>query len=190
MKIKIKHRKMSSRENPELDALSKLVGQFIEYWGFKSVQGRIWLYLFASAEPLSSVDLSDLLGISPSLVTQSVQILLKFKVIQKAPKGMNGVLRYEANPNPQEAIRLVLEKRELPLLLKTGDTSKKALLASKKKRENVFRTNSNRINQVQGWCDLFGSLLSNGILLLSQPENPFSTPESFSDQKNDQFTGK
>ena len=94
MKPKLKQRKLHPSKDPELARLAGVVGQFIEYWGFKEVQGRLWLYLFVSHDPLSSTELAQLLKISPALVTQSVKILLQYQVILTAPKGQNGVLRY------------------------------------------------------------------------------------------------
>ena len=112
MKPKIKHPKVTLSQRAEIKRLAELVGQFIEYWGFKAVQGRMWCYLYLLRQPLSSVQLAQVLEISPALVTQSVQILLEYRVIVEAPKGPNGVLRFEANPDVAEAIREVLSRRE------------------------------------------------------------------------------
>jgi hypothetical protein len=46
MKSKIKHPKLSAQSQPELKDLAAGVGHFIEYWGFKAVQGRLWCYLY------------------------------------------------------------------------------------------------------------------------------------------------
>ena len=33
-------------------------GDFIEYWGFKSIHGRVWAYLTISARPLSQTEIT------------------------------------------------------------------------------------------------------------------------------------
>ncbi len=81
MKPRIRHAKLNPRDTPEVRELARRVGEFIEYWGFKAVQGRIWCYLYLSRRALNSRELAQLAEVSPTLVTQSVQILLQYRVI-------------------------------------------------------------------------------------------------------------
>ena len=48
------------------------VGDFIEYWGFKAIHGRIWTLLALRSEPLSQVEIAEFLGVSRSLVSGAV----------------------------------------------------------------------------------------------------------------------
>lgn len=81
---------------------------------------------------------------------------------------------------PEEAIRLVLKSRELPLLLKTETASKKAQKQTPKNKpknnRDAFNAAPERLQKVEAWCTLFRTVLETGILLLAQPENPFSAP--------------
>ena len=177
MKPKIKHPRLDPKQNPELKALAKLVGAFIEYWGFKEVQGRMWCYLYLLEEPLSSLQLGQLLEISPALVTQSVQVLLEYRVIEKAEKGVNGVLRYRANPNVAEAISSVLSRRESVLLGKIDVAQARVASARRKKsKERAPQVNGERLEQVGHWVSLAHLVLEAGIECLRGPRSPFAHP--------------
>lgn len=94
------------------------VGDFIEYWGFKSVHGRIWTYLFLNPAPMSSRDIKETLGISKALLSMSIAELKKYEVIKDAGYGKYGVELYTANSNVLEAILNVLKWREKKLISK------------------------------------------------------------------------
>jgi DNA-binding transcriptional regulator GbsR (MarR family) len=173
MKPKIKHPKADPKKNPELKALSHLVGEFIEYWGFKAIQGRMWCYLYLLREPLNSRQLAQLLEISPALVTQSVQVLLEYRVILEAGKGPNGILRFQANPNVAEAVSSVLSQRESVLLRKVQSAQKSLLKSSDDALDR------DRVKQVGHWVGLAQHFLDFGIESLDQPSNPFETPGAF-----------
>jgi DNA-binding transcriptional regulator GbsR (MarR family) len=183
MKKKIKHPKLSPQSQPELRALADGVGQFIEYWGFKAVQGRLWCYLYLSKEPLSSIQLSQLLKVSPALITQSVQILLKYRVILEAEKGVNGVLRFRANPNVSEAIGGVLAGREALLM----EEIQGSVVKLRQRGVQVSATpatgielDPSRVEQVTEWVKLASQLLAFGIVSLQRKDNPFEEPQLLS----------
>jgi HTH-type transcriptional regulator, glycine betaine synthesis regulator len=92
MKIKKRETKLKPENFRELLETADLIGDFIEYWGFKKVQGRIWASLFLMSEPLNTRQLMELLNISSFLVSISVAELMKYGVILEAGKGRNGVL--------------------------------------------------------------------------------------------------
>jgi DNA-binding transcriptional regulator GbsR (MarR family) len=179
VKPRLKHPpKLDPKKHAELKALAELVGEFIEYWGFKAVQGRMWCYLYLIKEPLDSRQLSQLLQISPALVTQSVQVLLKFRVILEAEKGKNGVLRFMANPNVSEAIASVLEGRELALL-KRVHKAQQALSSAKSRPGTPLELATDRTEQVGQWIELAMLFLHSGIESMKQEQGPFENPEPF-----------
>lgn len=179
MKPRIKHpKKLDPRKWPELRAFADLVGEFIQYWGFKSVQGRMWCYLYLTGEPLDSRQLAQLLRVSPALVTQSVQVLLKYRVILEAPKGPNGVLRFVANPNVSEAVATVLETRELKLMNQIQLTHRE-LLDSGTSADSPIAISQTRVEQVGQWIGLAHLVLYAGIGSLKQNDGPFERPERF-----------
>lgn len=179
MKPKLKHPQFHPEKDPELKRLAELVGRFIEYWGFKAVQGRMWFYLYVSSEPLSSIELARILKISSALVTQSVQILLRYRVVLPAEKGPNGVLRYRANPNAAEAVGEVLESREAVLMQKIGDSVSRARQELQRGSQSGLKISSDRLNQVGDWVVLFQFMLEMGMSNLRGAINPFSDPDAF-----------
>ncbi len=101
------------------DILSKLssnVGDFIEFWGFKSIHGKIWVYLFLNEAPMSSRDLKEKLGISKALLSISLSELKKYKVVLEAGHGKYGAEMVMANPNVMEAILTVMRSREKTMI--------------------------------------------------------------------------
>jgi DNA-binding transcriptional regulator GbsR (MarR family) len=101
---------------PELQEVAKEIGEFIEYWGFKNVHGRIWTHLFLSNKPLDAGDLIDRLKVSKALVSMSIAELTEYDVIRIAGKGEHGTVTYESNPDIMTVISNVLRKRERRLL--------------------------------------------------------------------------
>ena len=161
---------------PELKNLADHVGSFIEYWGFKSVQGKLWFYLFVSQEPLSSIDLAQILEVSPALITQSVQVLLDFKVILPAEKGRNGMLRFRANPHVSEAIAGVLSTREFKLLETIEKATSRASKSSRKRRPpQGIRLDPKKLEQIGHWTSLAKLMLGTGIQTLKTSDTPFGS---------------
>jgi DNA-binding transcriptional regulator GbsR (MarR family) len=101
---------------PEIDELVNQVGDFIQYWGFKNVQGRIWAHLFLSDEALDAAELMKRLGISKALVSISVKEMLDYEVIEEAGKSSRGTIIYRANPDQESVIMNVLRRRERLML--------------------------------------------------------------------------
>jgi DNA-binding transcriptional regulator GbsR (MarR family) len=100
----------------ELDKLTQVIGQFIEYWGFKAIHGKIWALLYLSKDPLSSIEMSRKLKVSKTLLSFSISELLEYDVIQEAGKGVKRTVYFKANPNLTSVILNVLRKRESPLM--------------------------------------------------------------------------
>ncbi len=101
---------------PELQELSEQIGEFIHYWGFKRVHGRIWTQLFLAEKPLDSADLVRTMKISKALVSISVRELLEYEVITEAGKSDKGTNLYSVNPDILQVILNVLRGREKRLL--------------------------------------------------------------------------
>ena len=100
--------KKKERLSPELIQLAESIGKFIEYWGFKSIHGRVWALLYLSARPLSSIELSRYLKVSKTLMSFSISVLRKYRVIQDAGKGIKRTQYFEANPDISSVILNVL----------------------------------------------------------------------------------
>ena len=103
---------MKNSNLPELDYLADLVGEFIEYWGFKRIHGRIWLHLYLNESPLDASALMEKLSVSKALISISIKSLLEYEVIQEEGLSSDGTRLYSANPNLQDVITHVLRQRE------------------------------------------------------------------------------
>lgn len=102
----------SIKTPPELEELSEQIGNFIEYWGFKRIHGRIWTQLYLSRQPLSAGELIRRLKVSKALISMSLTDLLEYEVVREVGKGERGTLLYEANPDLMGVIMNVLRTRE------------------------------------------------------------------------------
>ena len=101
---------------PETLELAEQVGEFVYYWGFKRIHGRIWTHLYLADQPLDAADLVRQLSISKALVSISIRELLEFEVIQTAGKSPRGTQLYRTNPDIISVIMSVLRQREKRLL--------------------------------------------------------------------------
>ena len=101
---------------PELEEFEQLVGNFIQYWGFKKIHGRIWAHLYTSDTPLDSQALMSRLKVSKGLMSLAVRDLLDYEVIEAVHVGKHGVTYYQANPDIMAVITNVLRKREAVMM--------------------------------------------------------------------------
>jgi len=109
-----------ARRGPQ-DALTRSVldvsaaaGQFIEYWGFKALYGRIWTLLALHRAPLSQADIADLLGVSRSAVSTAMAELLELGLAK--PRDDHRHAPWEAVIDVWPTIAGVLRSREWMLL--------------------------------------------------------------------------
>lgn len=103
-----------------IDKVANAVGNFIEFWGFKKVHGRLWTYIYLSETPLSSRELKELLGISKASLSTTINDLKDYRVILESGQAKYGSEMFIANPNILEAIRTVLKTREQHLILEVN----------------------------------------------------------------------
>lgn len=103
---------MKNNNLPELEYLAELVGEFIQYWGFKKIHGKIWLNLYLSDTPLDASALMSKLNVSKALISISLKDLLDFNVILEQGLSGDGTRLYSANPDLSIVITHVLRQRE------------------------------------------------------------------------------
>ncbi len=105
-------------ENKEqLLDLSTQIGQFIEYWGFKEIHGKVWTLIFLSPTPVNATYIYKTLGVSKSLISISIKELLDYDVIQQEFESTVHRQLYKINPNVKEVIFKILNRRESKMLL-------------------------------------------------------------------------
>lgn len=101
---------------PEVHELAHQIGEFIHYWGFKRIHGKIWTMLFLADPPMDAAELVDKMKISKALVSISLRELLNYEVIIQVGRSDRGTQLYRANPDILHVILNVLRQREKKLL--------------------------------------------------------------------------
>ena len=145
---------MKNDSLPELGHLADLIGEFIEYWGFKKIHGKIWLNLYLSTTPLDAAALMAKLNVSKSLISISIKDLLDYNVIFEIGPSSVGTKLYQANPELKTVITLVLRKREKIMMGKI-QAAFSQLNQVAKKEISANRVNSERLN-------VLGKFIKNG----------------------------
>ncbi len=143
---------------PELEELVNQIGNFIEYWGFKNVQGRIWAHLWVANEPLDAAELMRRLKISKALVSISMKEMLEYEVVLEVGKSERGTTLYRANPDQQKVILNVLRRRERMMLNRISSAFR--LLEKMDPQDKIYH----RISAEQ--TNRLGEMIQNAEVLL------------------------
>lgn len=120
--------------------LASKIGQFMEYWGFKQVHGKVWTLIFLSSEPVDANFLQSNLKISKALTSMTIKDLLGYKVILEVEKDKPGTQKYRINPEITEVIIDVIEKRELKMLHEILTSYEDLKKESHKKDDKLLNT--------------------------------------------------
>jgi DNA-binding transcriptional regulator GbsR (MarR family) len=110
-------RDRSDRLDHRVQQVCTASGTLIEYWGFKSVLGRVWTYLALRGQPVAQTEVAEALGVSKSLVSSAITELLGYGVVRAAGDGRNAP--YEAVMDVWPVITDILRQREWMLLEST-----------------------------------------------------------------------
>ncbi|MGE5085067.1 MAG: GbsR/MarR family transcriptional regulator [Bacillota bacterium] len=154
----------------DLQGLEHLVGEFMNYWGFKNIHGRIWLHLYTSTKSLDTAELMERLSVSKGLMSLAIRELLEYQVIRPAATGPHGTVYYEANPDLQAVITNVLKQREQVMLQQVQKASKNILTMSAEKLEEQG-VDKNRVKSILVLTESAQAVLQ-GFLALEQTEDP------------------
>ena len=109
---------------PEIEFLAQQVGEFINYWGFKAIEGKIWCLTFISNKPLGPADYIEAFGISKGLVSQCVKRLIEYDVLIEVSEAGKKKQFYKANDDLIGVIKGVLRRRERQILRNVESTSR------------------------------------------------------------------
>jgi DNA-binding transcriptional regulator GbsR (MarR family) len=139
------------------DLATDAIGQLIEFWGFKRIMGRIWSTLYLADEPMSAKDLATQIRVSVSLVSTTVNELLLWGVVRRAPRPGGRADVFEAETNLWKMLSKVLKERETFRL----DTAVERLAAARAEldmkekgpeaaRRKVIATRIERLERLSG----------------------------------------
>lgn len=96
-------------------------GTLVEYWGFKSIMGRVWTLLALHPGPLPQIEIAERLSVSRSLVSGTITELSRYGLVRAVNEHRNAP--YEAVLDVWPAVTDVLRTREWMFL----ETAKLAL---------------------------------------------------------------
>jgi HTH-type transcriptional regulator, glycine betaine synthesis regulator len=103
------------REAAELSVL-ELVGEIIEFWGFRKILGQVWAALYLAGRPLSAPQLQHRLHASAGAISLALGDLKRWGVVtQTWQPGHRGIL-YLPETNVWKMVSRVVRERELNLL--------------------------------------------------------------------------
>ena len=103
--------------------LADSVGDFIRYWGFKEVHGRIWVHIYLSENPITAKELTKKLGVTKGLVSTALAELIAYQVVEKVNVGDARSPGYQSNTDLVQVINNILRNRELKLTTKIREDS-------------------------------------------------------------------
>ncbi|HIA04343.1 MAG TPA: ArsR family transcriptional regulator [Myxococcales bacterium] len=134
-------------------------GSFIEYWGFKAIHGRIWTVLALRREPMSQIEICELLGVSRSLVSTSVAQLVDFGLVR--PVSEHRMAPYEAVIDVWPTITEILRSREWMILESARNTLEAALEEAQLQQESGHSSayNHDRIQMLLTMTEMAQSFL-------------------------------
>ncbi len=146
----------------QLDRLAEQIGNFIQYWGFKKIHGQVWTHIYLSTEPLSALQLIERLKVSKALISLAMNDLIHYHLLIQTPESLNKKNKfYTANPKVFEAIRFVLETRELHMLKQVS--SEHLLLRELKQKTKNEAIDDKKLKQlgqmIHGAESALGSLM-------------------------------
>lgn len=139
-------------------------GSLVEYWGFKSIMGRVWTLLALRDAPMHQTRIADTLGVSRSLVSGTITDLMQYGLVRAVGEGRNAP--YEAVVDVWPAVTDVLRTREWILLEKARMALEAALEEVQASPPSGF--SATRIRFLLGMVKAVQSLL-NLVLSVRRP---------------------
>lgn len=154
----------------ELDNLCLSIGRFIQYWGFKEIEGRIWCHLLLSNEPLCAQELMTRTGVSKGLMSISLARLLEFDVIRHEYTEGRRTQYFQVNEDITSVIKNVLNLREKRMINDTIYQVDQLLELNPSKLKNI---NMNRLKYLKKTI-LTGKKILNSFILTKDFIQKFS----------------
>jgi DNA-binding transcriptional regulator GbsR (MarR family) len=177
---------------PEMQNVAEQIGEFIHYWGFKRIHGRIWSHLFLSKRPLDASDLVTQLRISKALVSISLRELMEYDVVRDVGKSERGTNLYSVNSDLLGVVSTVLREREKRLLARI-EGAQAALDRVSAEDKTAAGLSQSRVEQLQSLVHSaafgleslmslagpeFSELKSAFSIASNEPEAPVTSPAS------------
>lgn len=151
--------------------LCSLIGDFIQYWGFKKIHGQIWTMVFLSKEPVCATTLVKRLRVSKALVSLAIKDLVEFEVVKVIGQGSRGRALYQSHPDLIYVISKVLIAREKKLLeqIKDKQSELNSLICSSKENLYICPEKMGELeDMVCSAQEMLGCLVSSGLISVNK----------------------
>lgn len=147
------NRHLTHSINPQALNVIDGIGDFIEYWGFKKIHGKIWAIIFLAEKPVDAKYIINNLEVSKALVSMSLKDLLAYEVILES-KEKKSTLHYESNPYMGDVIMNVLMNREARLLSQLKSSCELLnCLDLEKIQPSISQARSKKLSQMVNMAD-------------------------------------
>jgi DNA-binding transcriptional regulator GbsR (MarR family) len=147
--------------------VADIIGQLMEFWGFKAVMGRLWTVLYLSPEPLSAAELCERLQLSTGSVSMALSDLQKWGVVKKAWRPGERRDFYEPETSIWKMVSRVFREREMAMIREAIDAFLAALESLKDARTGATADEKRRYKFVEGRLESLLTLARVGEGLLS-----------------------
>ena len=96
--------------------VAEMMGELVEFWGFKASMGRVWATLYLSSSPLPADRIADITGLSAGAVSMALSDLAQWGLVERVPVAGERRRYYQADTDVWEVIRRIVRERELRLV--------------------------------------------------------------------------
>lgn len=121
----------------ELKDIANTIGNFIEFWGFKSIDGKVWSLIYLSLKPISTPEIVDKLGVSKGLVSIAINELIKYQLIKPCGKVEHGAITYTATANIAKTVQKIIKTREINRIVEAEKSLESLAKFSEKELINI-----------------------------------------------------
>jgi len=162
------------------------VGELVEYWGFKKVQGRVWTYVVLSRHPRHQNEIAEALEVSKSLVSLTVTELMERNLVRAVDDRRNAPI--EASLDVWPTVSEILRSREWMLLESARVALEDVRAELEWQEEDDRQYNIEHVSRVLSIIELVQSLLK-VVMSVRRPE-PATGQESGWMQKASSLIGQ
>ena len=107
--------------------VAEMMGELVEFWGFKASMGRVWATLYLSSSPLPADRIADITGLSAGAVSMALSDLAQWGLVERVPVAGERRRYYQADTDVWEVIRRIVRERELRLVARAIERFAKAV---------------------------------------------------------------
>ena len=133
--------------------VAEVVGQLMEFWGFKAVMGRLWTMLYLSPEPLSAAELGERLALSTGAISMALGDLQKWGVVKKMWRPGERRDFYEPETSIWKMVSRVFRERELSYVKQATEAFESALKHIAAARPRATPLERKRLKFIEGRLD-------------------------------------